>query len=100
MAATDPKRPLEPIAERLAHHDVCTVILEVRGVCLRDNFESSVKVGERVFCKFELNAKAKHGACIAVHRSCDDELAGRVAAEQGDVLVPFIRSGTFFLYHW
>ena len=91
---------LAKLAERLAHQDVCTLILEVRGVCLRERFESAVRIGEKVFCRLEKNAHAKLGQCIAVHRANDSELAGRVAAEQGDLLVPFLQTGQFFLFHW
>ena len=42
----------------------------------------------KVFCRLEVNSHAKLGHCIAVHRADDGELAGRVAAEQGDLLVP------------
>ena len=91
---------LSKLAERFARQDICSVILEVRGVCLREKFESSLKIGEKVFCRIETNAHAKLGKCIAVHRADDGELAGRVAAEQGDLLVPFLRKGDFFLYHW
>ena len=91
---------LSKLAERFARQDICSVILEVRGVCLREKFESSLKIGEKVFCRIETNAHAKLGKCIAVHRADDGELAGRVAAEQGDLLVPFLRKGDYFLYHW
>ena len=91
---------LAKIAERFARHDVCTLILEVRGVCLRERYESSVVVGTKVFCRLEVNSHAKLGHCIVVHRADDGGLAGRAAAEQGDLLVPFLRGGQFFLYHW
>ena len=34
---------LSKLAERFARQDICSVILEVRGVCLREKFESSLK---------------------------------------------------------
>ena len=98
--AKPPRDLLQNLAVKLAHQDVCTLILEVRGICLRQKFEASVEIGSRVFCRLEKNEKARLGECIAVHRSSDDELAGRVAAVHGDLLVPFLRHGHFFLYHW
>ena len=90
---------LEDIACRLVTQDIGTLVLDVRGVCLREKFESSVKVGEKVSCRLEENAKAKLGHCLAIHGR-DGEIVGRVAAEQGDVLVPFMKDGKFALYHW
>ena len=70
-------------------------MLEVRGICLREKFESTVKIGDWVFCKLEKDKKVKFGEYIAIHCSDTDELAGRVAAEHGGVNMLFLRMGCF-----
>ena len=54
---------LAKLSEKLALQDVCSAVLEVQRVCLREAFESSVVVGDKVFCRLEENAKAKLGFC-------------------------------------
>ncbi len=51
---------LAKIAQRMARQDVCSVILEVRGICLREKFESAVRVGDKVFCKLQANGHPGH----------------------------------------
>ena len=86
----DKLKVLASVAERLAHEDVGNLVLEVRGFCSRENFESTVKIGDQVFRKLQGKVRRVHSR--SSRRQGRTRRPGSCAR---GALTPFLRIGRF-----